>query len=49
VDAQRAIDAFGTHLRDDVDIDALNGRLLAAAAATVQPNAAGLWIRRTGA
>jgi hypothetical protein len=49
VDAQRAIDAFGTHLRDDVDIDALNGRLLAAAAATVEPNAAGLWIRRTGA
>ena len=46
VDAQRAIDAFGAHLRDDVDLIALHGRLLAATDATVQPNGAGLWIRR---
>jgi hypothetical protein len=45
VDAQRAIDAFGVHLRDDVDLAALHGRLVAAADATVQPNGAGLWIR----
>jgi hypothetical protein len=45
VDAQRAIDAFGAHLRDDVDLAALHGRLIAAADATVQPNGAGLWIR----
>ncbi len=48
VDAQQAIDAFGAHLRDDVDLAALHGRLVAAADATVQPNGAGLWIRRTG-
>jgi hypothetical protein len=45
VDAQRAIDAFGAHLRDDVDLAALHGRLVAAADATVQPNGAGLWLR----
>ena len=45
VDAQRAIDAFGIHLRDDVDLAALHGRLLAAANATVQPAGAGLWLR----
>jgi hypothetical protein len=48
VDAQRAIDVFGAHLRDDVDLGALHGRLLAAADATVQPSGASLWIRRTG-
>jgi hypothetical protein len=45
VDAQRAIDAFGSQLRDDVDLAALHGRLVAAADATVRPNGAGLWIR----
>jgi hypothetical protein len=48
VDAQQSIDAFGAHLRDDVDLAALHGRLITAADATVQPNGAGLWIRRTG-
>jgi MFS family permease len=48
VDAQQAIDAFGAHLRDSLDLDDLNGRLLAAADATVQPNGAGLWIRGAG-
>jgi hypothetical protein len=46
VDAQRAIDGFGAHLRDEVDLDALHGRLLVAAGATVQPNGAGLWLRQ---
>jgi len=45
VDAQRAIDAFGAHLRDEVDLGALHGRLLAAADAAVQPAGAGLWLR----
>jgi hypothetical protein len=45
VDAQRAIDAFGSQLRDDVDLAALHGRLVAAADATVRPHGAGLWIR----
>jgi hypothetical protein len=47
VDAQRAIDAFGAHLRDEVDLGAVHGRLLAAADATVQPSGAGLWLRGT--
>ena len=48
VDAQRAIDAFGLQLRDEVDLGAVHGRLLAAAEATVQPAGAGLWLRGTG-
>ncbi|HYO42289.1 MAG TPA: hypothetical protein VES19_03755 [Candidatus Limnocylindrales bacterium] len=45
VDAQRAIDDFGAHLRDSLDLDDLNGRLTAAIADTMQPSRAGLWIR----
>ncbi len=45
VDAQRAIDAFGVHLRDDVDLPAVRGRLVVAAATAVQPDGAAVWIR----
>jgi hypothetical protein len=45
VDAQRTVDALGMHLRDEVELATLHGRLLAAADAAVQPAGAGLWIR----
>jgi hypothetical protein len=45
VDAQGAIETFGAHLRDDLDLTALHGRLLVAVDATVRPDGAGLWIR----
>jgi len=45
VDAQRTVDALGAHLRDEVELATLHGRLLAAADAAVQPAGAGLWIR----
>ena len=41
----RAIDAFGVHLRDDVDLPAVRGRLVVAAATAVQPDGAAVWIR----
>jgi hypothetical protein len=44
-DAQLAIDAFGRHVRDEVDLDALNARVLAAAHTVVQPRGGALWIR----
>jgi hypothetical protein len=46
VDAQLAIDEFGVHLRDDVDLLALHGRLVRVASEVVQPTDAGLWIRK---
>jgi hypothetical protein len=45
VDAQRAIDAFGAQLRDDVDLTAVRGRLVVAASTAVQPDSASVWIR----
>ena len=48
VDAQHAIDAFGVHLRDEVDLTALRGRLVHVATEAVQPTGAGLWVRRMG-
>jgi hypothetical protein len=45
VDAQQTIDAFGTHLRDEMDLSVLQRRLVSAVTAAVVPSAAGLWIR----
>lgn len=39
------IDAFGAQLRDDVDLRALQGRLVRVASEVVQATDAGLWIR----
>jgi hypothetical protein len=44
-DAGRVIDAFATRLRDQVDLDALNGELLAVVDQTVQPTRTSLWLR----
>ena len=43
--AERTLDRFATRLRDQVDIDALEGELLAAVAETVHPSHASVWLR----
>jgi hypothetical protein len=44
-DAARIIEPFGSHLRDQVDLDTLTGELLAVAEQTMQPTRAWLWLR----
>ncbi|HEX7148210.1 MAG TPA: hypothetical protein VF512_11910 [Actinomycetota bacterium] len=44
-DAARIIEGFGSHLRDQVDLDTLTSELLAAAEQTMQPTRASLWLR----
>jgi hypothetical protein len=45
VDAQRTIDTFGTQLRDEEDLAALQRRLVGTVEATIRPDGAALWIR----
>jgi len=47
-DAGRIIEAFATRLRDQVDLQALHGELLAVVNQTMQPAAASLWLRPLG-
>ena len=44
-DAQAAVSAFSSHVRDEIDLEALSGELLRIVSGTVQPTHAGLWIR----
>jgi hypothetical protein len=44
-DAGRIIEAFGTRLHDQVDLDTLTGELLAVVDRTIQPTSASLWLR----
>jgi hypothetical protein len=46
-DAARTVEAFAVRLRDQVDLDALHGELLAVVDQTVQPTQATLWLRST--
>jgi hypothetical protein len=46
-DAARTVEAFAARLRDQVDLDALHGELLAVVEGTVQPTTTSLWLRPT--
>jgi hypothetical protein len=44
-DAERAVDAFAARLRDDVDLEIVQGNLLTIVEATLEPTMSGLWLR----
>jgi hypothetical protein len=44
-DAAQTIQAFSTHLRDQLDLDTLTGELLVVVDQTMQPTQASLWLR----
>jgi hypothetical protein len=46
-DAAATVEGFAARLRDQVDLDALHGELLAVVDQTVQPTRASLWLRGT--
>jgi len=45
-DAQRTLEAFASHLRGEVELDAVAGALATAVTRTVRPASVGTWIRR---
>jgi hypothetical protein len=44
-DAARTVEGFAARLRDQVDLDALHGELLAVVDQTMQPTRTSLWLR----
>ena len=47
-DAQAAVDAFSIRLREEIDLDALRGELVATVSGTVQPAHTSVWLRPLG-
>ena len=45
-DATRTIEAFTTHLRDEIDLDTLSGELVVVVDQTMEPTQVSLWLRR---
>lgn len=45
-DAQKTVEDFGAHLRDEVDIDSLSRRFVGAVQDTMQPAHVSLWLRK---
>jgi hypothetical protein len=43
--AAKAVEAFSTRLRDEIDLDTLTAELLAVVDQTMQPTQASLWLR----
>ena len=48
-DAQQALDAFSARLREEVDLETLQGSLLTLVEATLEPSSVSLWLREPGA
>ena len=46
-DAQAAVDAFTVRLRDEVDLEILQGSLLRLVEATLEPTTSGIWLRES--
>jgi hypothetical protein len=44
-DASQTIERFGSHLRQEIDIDTLGAELEAVVSQTMQPSSVGLWLR----
>jgi len=45
IDAERTVAAFGSRLRDEVDLESLQAEFVATVLATVEPASTSLWLR----